>query len=241
MNPGYQNEHPMNMGYEVVANPCLRGQPTINIPRVQPSFRRQAQNQYPTNMGYQVVENPLLGGRQTINIPRVQRLAHRPAQMQRPRPQNSGASCEVCYDMNPRIQPESRIRLDPNEIKIYLWEFLRASDECPFCNLLLRIFRKYVDGAEEKMRLAERKAKRSLHDPLASVVVESDRPVVITFREGMHAGASVARDAIVSGEENDPRKVYYPPPIQVYCPAGNVAPSYSSIYADMKCQQASRY
>jgi hypothetical protein len=144
--------------------------------------------------------------------------------------------------MNPRIQPESQTRLDPNEIKIYLWDFLRASDECPFCNLLLRIFREYVDGAEEKVRLVERKAKRLLHDPVASVVVASDRPVVITFREGMHGRASVARDAIVSGEENDPRKVYYPPPLQVYCPGGNVAPSsYSSIYADMKCQQASRY
>jgi len=85
------------------------------------------------------------------------------------------------------------------------------------------------------MRLAERKAKRLLHDPVASVIVASDRPVVITFREGMHGRASVARDAIISGEENDPRKVYYPPPLQVYCPGGNAASSsYSSIYADMK-------
>lgn len=87
--------------------------------------------------------------------------------------------------------------------------------------------------------LAERKAKLSLPDPVAYVVVESDRPVVIKFSERM--GDSVARDAIVSGEEKDPRKVYYPPRIQVYCPAGNVASSfYSSINTDMKCQQASR-
>lgn len=59
-----------------------------------------------------------------------------------------------------------------------------------------------------------------MSDPVASVVIESDRPIVITFSEGMHGRASVSRDEIVSGDEDDPRKVYYPPPIQLYCPAG---------------------
>lgn len=122
--------------------------------------------------------------------------------------------------MTPRIQPKSRIQLDPDRIVIYLWNFLQTRDECPFCNLLLRLFEHYVDGAEEKIRLAEQKLSCSLDGPIASVVVKSNQPVVITFSEGMHEKASLVRDAIVSEEKIDPRKVYYPPPILVYCPAG---------------------
>ena len=210
-----QNQHPASTGHEVIANP---------IPGVHMPLQRHVRNQHPANTGYQIVENPPLGGTQTINLPRVRHHGLRPAQMQPSRFQNSGASCEACWDMNPRLQPESRVRLNPNRINIYITAFLRASNECLFCDLLLRIFLKYVNSAEEKIQRAERKGSHSMSDPVASVVIESDRPIVITFSEGMHGGASVSRDEIVSGDEDDPRKVYYPPPIQLYCPAGNVAP-----------------
>jgi site-specific DNA-cytosine methylase len=85
-----------------------------------------------------------------------------------------------------------------------------------------------VDGAEEKIRLAEQKKKREMQDPKASVLVEPGRPIVITFKEGLNT-TSVPRDAIISGEENVPGIVYYPPPIQVYSPAGNVVPSSISL------------
>lgn len=70
------------------------------------------------------------------------------------------------------------------------------------------------------MARAKRQTKGSLADPTASVVIESGRPVVIKFSEGMHAKASVAWDKRVDGKKKYPEKVYYPPPILVNCPAG---------------------
>ncbi|KAF7508419.1 hypothetical protein GJ744_009272 [Endocarpon pusillum] len=228
-NMGYQNEHPMNMAYrnQVVANPNLGGHLTItNIPRLQPPSQRFGQPQ--------VVANHNFGGQPTTtNIPRVPPPSLKPTQMERARSQDSAASCKACYDMNPRLQPKPTIPPpDPSAINIGLQKFLKASGVCPFCDLLLRIFQEYVDGAEEKVARAKRQSTSPFVEPNAKVIIKWGQPVVIKFSEGIHAKASVAWDDRVNGDKSaDPEKevnqkkrltprVYYPPPILVYSPAG---------------------
>ena len=116
--------------------------------------------------------------------------------------------------MNTRLRPqqsEDTIFLGPNNIKVLLAKFLRASqyNNCPFCTILLELFAEFVDNAEEKIEQAAqleiliRGSTRAL--PNASVFLESGKPIEVHFREGRHA-----------------TWVSYPP-IQIYNLAGTFA------------------
>ena len=232
---GFQNQPTTSLPYRqqpsqgagqvhFVENARLGAQLTMNIPRVPAPFQRQGQRH--------TVGLPHLGGpgQRAPNIPRVQPVSQRRAQTYGAKSQDSAASCKACYDMDPRLQPKRAIpALNPDQINIRLPNFLQASHECPFCNLLVRIFEKHVDGAEKKVKAASRKETGSLTDPSASVVIKPGHPVVITFSEGLHAGASVTWNDRVDGKKEKPKprckpKVYYPPPILVYFPPGKLAP-----------------
>jgi hypothetical protein len=195
--PGYSNQPPRISGYFVQPN-----QP----PRIVGYSGRPLMNQgYPNQY--------------TRNIPRV------PMQMAPgliSRQAHSDANCDACFDMNPRLRPQSEHTfLGPNRIMVILPKFLEASEynNCPFCTILLDLFMAFVDNAEEKVSHAAqmditRGSTRRL--PRASVFLESGKPIEVHFREGKHATS-----------------VSYPP-IQIYNPAGKFTPfSYLSINAYM--------
>lgn len=157
---------------------------------------------------------------QVSNFP----LNYRPGQMRSSGSQSSGSQtsesfCKSCYDMNPLIEKSknpNNSKLDSEQMKIMLRHVLQTSDKCPFCNLLVCLFRTFVDDAEERITRDRERRMDTLGGPQASVSFNPGHPAVITFHEGIHVKYSITRDPIVKEPKYEPGNLYYPPPIQLY-------------------------
>ena len=100
-----------------------------------------------------------------------------------------------------------------------------------------------MESAKDKIQLMKLETNCRYDRHRGVVVVDPSRPVVVNFSEGEHEYASLRRDEILDEKKKKILgRVYYPPPLQLYCPAGNIArSSYPFMYADIQFQRENRY
>jgi hypothetical protein len=115
--------------------------------------------------------------------------------------QTTPAVCPTCCNLNRQKFSTGHHRAQfANQIEVFLAHFLATSKlGCPFCELLLQIFKKFVPTAEECISRVPRDSwnvPTKPSDVSVRVVIDQDQPMRIIIREGLDPKAPAVAELL---------------------------------------------